>query len=441
MAEEKGALSALGTPEKRRHDKARPLRIFYMGGAGDSVGSYHYWKRGEDDPRQVSRSYAGQFFEVCRELSARVYALNGWKERSFLRDGGWTLRNEPVPWSGRGGLPHHLGQAGYAVFMLLLAVRHRADLAVVSVATDWFALALFRLAGIPVVPAIHCVMWPKFAPPQGRLTRLVQRLNGWFFSRLPLAILIASDEIARQIHSLTAGRGSPPLVEFLPTYEPGTFSAPREAAPPPHPFRVLFVGRIEPDKGVFDVLRMAAELKASGPSDVEVDVCGSGSALERLRAEVRAMGLEDTFRCHGHCLREKMKKMYSDCHVVIVPTTADFVEGFNQVVVEAVLSNRPVIASSVCPALAYVRDAVLEVQPGDVKGYKSAVLRLRDEPDLRDRMARACVRLQAQFLDAGRGWGAGLRHIVRALGTGRPPSPVSWLPPPPPPHPTPAKHP
>src|SRR5258706_10860269 len=145
------------SPESRGKT-GRPLRIFYMGGAGDSVGSYQYWKRGMDDPRQVSMSYAGQFFDVCRDLGAKIYALNGWKERGFLRDGAWTLRNEPVPFSGRGGLPHHLGQLGYAVFMIALALRHRADLAVVTVGTSWFALALFRLAGIPVVPSIHALI-------------------------------------------------------------------------------------------------------------------------------------------------------------------------------------------------------------------------------------------------------------------------------------------
>ena len=56
-----------------------------------------------------------------------------------------------------------------------------------------------------------------------------------------------------------------------------------------------------------------------------------------------------------------MRAMYDDAHVVIVPTTSDFIEGFNKVVAEAVLAGKPVITSSVCPALEYVRDAVIEV--------------------------------------------------------------------------------
>ena len=407
---------------------SRPLRIFYMGGAGDSVGSYGYWKRGVDDPRQVSMSYAGQFFDVCREVGATVYALNGWKEKGYLREGAWTLHNVPVPYSGQGGLLHHLGQLGYGLFMLGLAWRHRAELAVVGGGTHWFVLALFRLARISVVPSIHCVLWRKFSPPTGRVARAIRRLNGWFFGRVPLAVLSASDEIARQILSIAPKAGARPLVEFLPTYESATFPPAGTPAPSGRPFRVLFVGRVEADKGVFEVLQMAKDLRAAGHADIEVDVCGTGSALDRLKAEANAAGLEPSFRCHGHCLREKMREMYASCHAVIVPTTADFVEGFNQVVVEAVLSSRPVIASSVCPALAYVRGAVIEVPPGDVKGYAGAVLRLRDEPGLRESMTKACEGLQAQFLDPRRGWGEAFRHVVRAYRARHAPSGVSWLP-------------
>jgi hypothetical protein len=163
----------------------RPLRIFYMGGAGDSVGSYKYWKSGVDDPRQVSMSYAGQFFDVAREVGAQVYALNGWKEKGYLREGSWTLHNAPVPYSGRQGLLHHLGQFGYGLYMLALACRHRADLAVVGGGTHWFVLALFRLAGIAVVPSIHCVLWRKFSPPMGCIARTIRRMNGWFFRPRP----------------------------------------------------------------------------------------------------------------------------------------------------------------------------------------------------------------------------------------------------------------
>jgi len=107
-----------------------------------------------------------------------------------------------------------------------------------------------------------------------------------------------------------------------------------------------------------------------------------------------------------------MRTMYAQAHVVIVPTTSDFIEGFNQVVAEGVLSGRPVITSNVCPALDYVRDAVVEVAPDDVRGYGDAILRLCDDEALYRSRSRGCVAAQPQFYDEGRGWAAVLKTVV-----------------------------
>jgi glycosyltransferase involved in cell wall biosynthesis len=100
---------------------------------------------------------------------------------------------------------------------------------------------------------------------------------------------------------------------------------------------------------------------------------------------------------------------------VIVPTTSDFIEGFNQVVAEGVLAGRPVITSAVCPALDYVRDAVVEVPPDDVRAYGDAVLTLCDDEAFYRARAQGCVAAQGQFYDAGRGWAAAVREVLAPL--------------------------
>src|SRR6185437_9977736 len=49
--------------------------------------------------------------------------------------------------------------------------------------------------------------------------------------------------------------------------------------------------------------------------------------------------------------------------------TTDFIEGFNKVVAEGILAGKPVITSSVCPALEYVADGIVEVPPNDTQAY------------------------------------------------------------------------
>ncbi len=178
------------------------------------------------------------------------------------------------------------------------------------------------------------------------------------------------------------------------------------------PFRVLFVGRIESDKGVFDVLEIAKRFASQGRQDITFDLCGKGSMLESLRLAAKEAGIDSSFVCHGHCNKPQMREMFKQAHVVIVPTRKDFIEGFNQVVVEGVLCGRPVVTSAVCPALAYVRNAAVEVAPNDIKAYGDALLKLCDDRQFYEQKRRGCIGAQEQFYDPSRSWKAALKSIL-----------------------------
>jgi glycosyltransferase involved in cell wall biosynthesis len=303
---------------------------------------------------------------------------------------------------------------------VITAVRYRIDAAVICDGTcHWFPLRVLPKLGVKVIPTIHCMLWRKSAPPPGRAMRLIRRLDLPFWRRSANAVMSASGDISRQLDELTAGDHRP-VIEFLPTYRHGTFA--QDEAPPAFgsiagqersaPFRVLFAGRIERNKGVFDILEIARRFHAAGRADIEFDLCGAGSAMEDLKREVSSFALSSTFRLHGHRTRPQMREMFGQSHVLIVPTTSDFAEGFNQVVVEGVLAGRPVITSSICPALEYVRDAIVEVPPDDVGAYHGAILGLLDDRELYDRKRRACVALQEQFYDPERSWATALKKAI-----------------------------
>ena len=110
-----------------------------------------------------------------------------------------------------------------------------------------------------------------------------------------------------------------------------------------------------------------------------------------------------------------MREMYSQTHVVIVPTTTDFIEGFNKVVAEGILAGKPVITSSVCPALEYVADGIVEVPPNDTQAYGTAIIRLHEDRSLYESKRRGCTALQEQFYDPDRGWAAALKRMLDRL--------------------------
>ena len=393
-----------------------PHRLMYAAGPGDVVGTYRFWREGRDDPGQVAMTYSGQFFDVCRELGVSGYVIASHPRREVVRDCAFRVEHKRIPFAKSIGPLYHLGQVYSGLRMIVSALRYRADALVICDGTcHWFVLRILPKLGIRVIPTIHCMLWRKSAGPPGRGQRILRRLDGPFWRRSAAVILAASRDITRQIDELTGGRRRP-VIEFLPTYRRETF--PQTSNPPQRgPFRVLFAGRIERYKGVFDLLEIARRLAALGRTDIEFDLCGSGSALPELIEQVAKSGLPARFRLHGHCDQSAMREMFRLCHALIVPTTTDFAEGFNQVVAEGVLAGRPVITSQVCPALDYVRDAVLEVPPDDVSTYEQMILRLCDDHDLYERKRLACLALQDQFYDPARGWAAALRDGLQAHGS------------------------
>jgi len=386
----------------------KPLRILYAAGPGDVIGTYNHWINRQDDPSQVSVTYSGQFYEVCCALDAEGYVISSYGKKEFLRDDRFTIEHRPLPLCSASGILYHMSQLWYGFRLIASAVRFKADIVVIaSGTTHWFVLSLFPWLGVQVIPTLHCVLWRKYSP-QSIAERLILRLGCSLFMSGCTAILTASDDISEQVTQLTSGQHQP-LVKFLPTYRRKEFTDMAEPDNKRLPFRVLFAGRIERDKGVFDLLEIAKCISIEGRQDVQFDLCGEGSALGPFRLAARQARFDSFFVCHGHCHKSQMREIFNRAHAVIVPTRTDFVEGFNQVVVEAALSGRPVITSAVCPALSYVKDAVVEVPPNDIKGYTDALLKLCNDRKFYEEKRQGCLGVQEQFYDISQGWGAALK--------------------------------
>jgi glycosyltransferase involved in cell wall biosynthesis len=390
------------------------LRILYAAGPGDVVGTYHHWVTGQDDPSQVSITYSSQFFEMCRELDAESYVISSSTQRKLFYDSQFKIQHRPIPFLSSSALFYHLGQVWNGLRLIASAIRFRANVAVVvDGTTHWFVLSLLSWLGVQVIPSLHCGLWRKYVAPS-KVQRLFLNLSRPFFGRDCAAVLTVSDEIAAQVTQLTGSKHRR-VRRFTPIYRREEFA---EITPPPErrsPFRVLYVGRIEQNKGVVDLLEMAKHLAAHGRNDITFDLCGDGSMLESLRRDAKLAGLEARFICHGHCNKQKMRQMFNRSHAVIVPTRTGFAEGFNKVVAEGILSGRPVVTSAVCPALPYVRDAVVEVPPDDVMGYCNALLKLCDDDQFYEQKRQSCLSLQEQFYDHSKGWGGALKSILVSI--------------------------
>ena len=147
------------------------------------------------------------------------------------------------------------------------------------------------------------------------------------------------------------------------------------------------------------------------------DICGTGGELDNLRKRIADLNLQDAVVCHGYCSAQKVAKLLGLSHTVIVPSRSDFDAGYEMVCAEAILANRPLIASAVCPALDDLREAAIEVQPDNVDQYCQAILRLSEEPEFYSHKQTACTALQEPFYRPECSWAAKIkealsRHII-----------------------------
>jgi glycogen synthase len=393
---------------------SKQLRVLYALGPENVIESYKCWMKGEDVSSQVSITYSSQFYETCKKLNAKGYVIAQASKKQIVKGEQFAIEHRPVPFPNAKGVFYHLRQILCGLHLLISAYRFQANVAIIdSGTTYWFILSLFRLLGIEVIPSLQCTLWRKYGK-QTLGEKIILQLSQNIFSSDSKAITAVSHEIAEQITLFTKGH-HPQVLVFLPSFCRVDFA---DIAPPSEvrsPFRVLYVGRVEYDKGVFDLLEIAKRFAAEGRKDIIFDICGNGSALDTLCSAVKNSGIEANFLCHGYCHKQEMKEMFARSHVVIVPTRSEFVEGFNRVIAESILSGRPVITSAVCPAISYVQDGVFEVPPDDIQAYGNALLTVCDDYQLYEQKRLACLKLQEQFYDINNSWGATIKLILLSI--------------------------
>src|SRR5207248_9544758 len=208
-----------------------------------------------------------------------------------------------------------------------------------------------------VVASLHNVLWPPGFRPFRLTRRILLHLDGWFWRHIAQATICVSPECERQVR-VVARRPRGGVFQYRAQFRRSFFAA--IAPPPPHevrPFRVLFVGRVEANKGVFDLLAMADRLNALLPRQFEWHICGHGTASTELARQVHARGLDDVVFLLGKLDQGALRNEYGWAHLVVVPTRSDIGEGFSMAAAEAVLAQRPVVSSKVTAAIDVLGDA------------------------------------------------------------------------------------
>jgi glycogen(starch) synthase len=287
---------------------------------------------------------------------------HGWPEMSFRQIVGLERAN-------RATFARHVGE--FAPDAVLWWSMGGMSLSLVAAA---------RRAGLPSAAFVHDV-WPIYGPEVDRWIALARssalaRAALWRTTRVPT--WFAHDDVDRWafvsefIREVCRARTG--------EYRNATIASSGidEAFVDPQPerpwsWRLLYVGRIDPRKGIETAIAALDHL----PEEATLTVVGGGEEPPVAPARVTFAGAHDLAR---------LKRDYADHDVVLFPVLWE--EPWGLVPLEGMGMGRPVVATGSGGSAEFLRDGenALLFQAGDAAALAAAVRRLGDDAALRARL-------------------------------------------------------
>jgi len=118
--------------------------------------------------------------------------------------------------------------------------------------------------------------------------------------------------------------------------------------------RLLFVGGIEPRKGLINLLKTIKIIKGTIPT-IDLHIVGKirkQDYFSELQEYLQKNGLEQNVKFTGFLSQNDLKKEYGECSVFVLPS---FEESQGVVLLEAMAASKPVVASNIA-GIPYVVD-------------------------------------------------------------------------------------
>jgi glycosyltransferase involved in cell wall biosynthesis len=167
------------------------------------------------------------------------------------------------------------------------------------------------------------------------------------------------------------------IVPYFPTVTPRQGSGHSERR------RVVFAGRVVASKGVFALVRAAAQVEG------EFVVCGDGHQLAAMRRLATRLGVAERMSFKGWLAPEELAQEFADASLVVVPSL--WPEPFGLVGIEAFAAGRPAVASATGGIGDWLDDGVsgLLVRAGDAKALARTLDELLADPDRQRAMGAA----------------------------------------------------
>jgi glycosyltransferase involved in cell wall biosynthesis len=210
--------------------------------------------------------------------------------------------------------------------------------------------------------------WPP--PYRGFERRSLARVQGFYPCSLQAAAVLR-------------GKGYAGIIEPMPLgYDESYYSCGFQSLTDKG-LRLALVGRMVPEKGVDDAIRVLADLHARKRLDVELVLAGSGPALPAAMSLAEQLGVGDRVKHRPWLAAPELAELYRETHVVLTPSrsTERWVEQFGRTILEAQASGCVVIGYESGSIPEVGGDAAMLVREGDVEALAAAAALILSHPE------------------------------------------------------------
>ncbi len=230
-----------------------------------------------------------------------------------------------------------------------------------------------RGTGAPLVTSLHgtdVMLARRTRAAQPTFRRVMRRSS---------AVTAVSSFLAAEAESIAPGTGvercAMPVATEL--FSPGEAREARDA-------RLLFVGRLNAQKGIVDAIHALARMQVPA----SLDVVGAGEQEPEARALATSLRVADRVRWHGALPQGSLLPLYRRAAALVMPSLE---EGLGLVAVEALLCETPVATYRSGGVVDVVRDGETGrvVEPSDTAALAAALDDLVGSPSRSAELGRA----------------------------------------------------
>lgn len=249
--------------------------------------------------------------------------------------------------------------------------------------------ALLSFCTPPLVLGLYVPSWPISSESQNKENG---GLQAWATSLMNWADRIQQRRAAALLLSTPAAQSrlrKPDLNDRTHVIPYGvdtdTFAPSENGKATDEDLRVLFLGRLHRQKGIFVLLDAMEKVFDEHPT-CRLIVAGSGEGEEEVHARVKAHSYGENIRLLGHVERERVPEVLGSCSVLCIPSLG---EPFGLGALEGMAAGKPIVGTN-AGGLAHIipDEGGYKVPPGNHRALADVLSTLLSSPGRRREMGR-----------------------------------------------------